>query len=308
MRGQKTAFPDVKIVRSMYLMCKETKNQLHTRYHQSLTGDRVEKGSSLSDSRLLDSSAGRGLGVKDARVGRASAKSQAAGKTAQRAAKRPGGRHTVRRRGPSTASLIGGVMTILAVGAILSYAVLRSSGTGSTQGVALADPNAFGPRGSLLSEGQRAPDFTLTNVGGRTYHLAAQQGHPVLLEFFAVWCPVCQGEAPIMARLTQDYQHRGVRIWAVLANAYGKNYDSSGQTDLSLATKADLAWYAKKFKVQHPQLVDPKFKVVNEYGVNAYPGLYVVDSKGVIRYSASGHRSYASLAQALNRTLQGGIR
>lgn len=198
--------------------------------------------------------------------------------------------------------MIGGIVTILAVLAILAYAVLRQSGTSTA--ARLSDPQTLNPAAQQLAVGQKAPDFALRDASGKSYSLAAQQGHPVVLEFFAVWYPMCHAEAPAIARLTKDFVPKGVRVWSVLANPYGKNYELSGKTDLSLATKADLTWYAQEYNVHHPQLVDPNFQTVNQYGINDYPGLYIIDGKGVIRYSSAGQRPYTVLARQL-RTLLG---
>ena len=91
--------------------------------------------------------------------------------------------------------------------------------------------------------GKQAPDFTLRDASGKSYHLAAQRGHPVLLEFFAVWCPHCQRESSVINQLEAAYNAKGLRTLAVLANPYGKNYDNSGGTDLTLATKSDISWF-----------------------------------------------------------------
>jgi hypothetical protein len=108
-----------------------------------------------------------------------------------------------------------------------------------------------------------------------------------------------------MAALTRDYMPRGVRVWSVLANPYGKNYEASGRSDLSLATHEDLSWFATTFDVRHPQLIDPTFATVNEYGVNAYPGIYVVNSKGVTTFASSGHQGFLKLSTALDNALGG---
>jgi thiol-disulfide isomerase/thioredoxin len=125
-----------------------------------------------------------------------------------------------------------------------------------------------------------------------------------MLEFFAVWCPVCHAEAPTIARITSQYASKGVRVWSILANPYGPNYDSSGRTDLTLATKQDLTWFAMMYHVQHPQLVDPNFKTVNTYGVNAYPGIYVVDKGGYITHASMGIQKFSTLSSALHRVLK----
>lgn len=218
-------------------------------------------------------------------------------------ARASGARRRSPNRGIFTFSRIGSIVTVLVVLGVFAWAVFRSNAVTTATPSALANPNALNPAPQLLSVGSQAPNFTLRDANGKAYSLAAQRGHPVLLEYFAVWCPICQGEAPIMAQLTKHYTPKGVRVWSVLSNPYGPNYDSSGRTDLSLATRSDLSWFARTFNVQHPQLIDPQFATVNKYGIVGYPGLYVVDPNGKITFVADQHESYSTLAKALDRAL-----
>jgi len=202
----------------------------------------------------------------------------------------------------SSATIIGAALTIVVVLAIFIYGVIRVNPVGESP-AALANASALNPAPTLLRVGQKAPDFTLRDAAGRSYSLASQRGHPVLLEFFAVWCPVCHAEAPTIARVTMEYVPQGVRVWSVLANPYGRNYDISSRTDLSPATRQDLNWYAQTYNVHHPQLVDPNFATVNRYGVNSYPGIYVVNEKGIITFAASGRQPASKLNAALDKAL-----
>jgi peroxiredoxin len=223
---------------------------------------------------------------------------RAAGPTAERF-------HSGQRRSPRTqipkSTVIGGAFTLLLVIGAVLYALVGSAASQASSG--LTNPGDLNPAPSQFNVGATAPDFTLQDSGGRTYTLSAQRGHPVVLEFFAVWCPICQHEAPITAQLATTYTSRGVRIWSILANPYGRNYEASNGTDLRLANKTDLSWFAQTFNVHYPQLIDPTFAVVNRYGINAYPGLYVIDKTGRVIFSSSGHQSYTSLATALNEAL-----
>jgi cytochrome c biogenesis protein CcmG, thiol:disulfide interchange protein DsbE len=227
-------------------------------------------------------------------------------RTADRAAERERAhKRAASGRRLSVPMMVGGIVTVLILVAFVVSAIIRSSATAATQSNAkgLTDPNAYHPSPSLLSTGTVAPDFTMTSAEGHTYHLAAQRGHPVLLEFYAVWCPVCHAEAPTIAKLADTYGQRGVSVWAILANPYGKDFEDSNRTDLRPADVGDLAWYATNFNAFYPQLVDPKFDIVNRYGIDSYPGLYVIGKDGKILMASKGRKSYGELSKMLNRAL-----
>ena len=83
---------------------------------------------------------------------------------------------------------------------------------------------------------------------------------------------------------------------AILSSPYGRNYDTSGGTDLSGVSKSDVSWFISNFGVKHPTLIDPNFAMPNAYGAGSYPTIYVLDKNGVIRYADSGEQTYAQLA------------
>ena len=214
--------------------------------------------------------------------------------TGRRARERAAQAQSARRR---RLALWLGAGTILVVAVIIAAALLSQSSSPSTPG--LTNPNALNPAQNMLTVKSTAPDFDLATVDGQHYRLSALRGHPVLLEFFAVWCPHCQREAPILNHIDQAFASQGLRSLSILANPYGRNYDLSGGTDRRLATRGDIAWFQQTFKVAHPILIDPTFATVNRYGANGYPTIYVLDRKGLIRSATSGEVPYQQVAAAV---------
>jgi len=58
---------------------------------------------------------------------------------------------------------------------------------------------------------QQAPDFTATTITGESIHLQSllDEGKTVVLKFFAVYCPPCNAQAPLLVNLHNDYAATG---------------------------------------------------------------------------------------------------
>lgn len=68
-------------------------------------------------------------------------------------------------------------------------------------------------------QAQQALDFTFTDTKGDTHNLqhALDQGYIVVMDFFFVNCPPCQGSAPELASIAADYTDAGknVILWSM---------------------------------------------------------------------------------------------
>lgn len=60
--------------------------------------------------------------------------------------------------------------------------------------------------------GHPAPDFTLTTVTGETFTLSALRGKPVVLNFWATWCPPCRAELPELQAASGRYADQVVIV------------------------------------------------------------------------------------------------
>jgi len=124
--------------------------------------------------------------------------------------------------------------------------------------------------------GDRAPDFTLQEIGGRQVQLSkANKGKVVLLAFWSLRCGACLQEVPFLEKLHKSYGGKGVSVLSVVTDGVD-----------AAATKTIM----KEVGVSpsYPVLVDPDFTASDTYTNFVVPHTLVIDRKGIIRYVHTG--------------------
>ncbi len=116
-----------------------------------------------------------------------------------------------------------------------------------------------------LRVGEKAPDFELKSLDGKTVKLSDYRGKKVILNFWATWCPPCKAEMP-------DIQ---------------KYYNEADDNVEILAVNIDPQYDVKKFvrdaNVTFPVLLDSKDEVNTLYRILTIPTTYFIDGEGIIR-------------------------
>ena len=135
--------------------------------------------------------------------------------------------------------------------------------------------------------GQPAPEFSLESLAGTPVRLSDFRGHPVVLTFWATWCPPCQRELPALHEAYQAGQEAGLRILAV-------NDDERAPTIRAFVDRMGLAF---------PVLLDPHSRVNARYGVIQFPTTVFVDTAGIVRVVHGGAISAERLATDLQTIL-----
>jgi cytochrome c biogenesis protein CcmG/thiol:disulfide interchange protein DsbE len=80
-----------------------------------------------------------------------------------------------------------------------------------------------GVKASLVPEAARkaAPDFALTDLGGKSASLSDYRGSVVLLNLWATWCEGCKEEMPWFADFQAKYGPGGLRVIGVSVDTGG---------------------------------------------------------------------------------------
>ena len=79
---------------------------------------------------------------------------------------------------------------------------------------------------AILAPGQPAPTLTLKAPDGRPLSLAAMKGHPVLVDFWASWCPPCRTSVPALEDLYREFHARGLDVVAINVDERRKDADA----------------------------------------------------------------------------------
>lgn len=130
-------------------------------------------------------------------------------------------------------------------------------------------PSALVPPGMEAGpkEGKLAPDFLLETLDGKVLRLSDLRGKPVIINFWATWCPPCRREIPDLIAVHNRYRDLGLVLLGVnLAESDGV-----------------VRPFTEEFGMDFPVLMDRSGGVAREYRVLGLPTTYFVDGNGVVR-------------------------
>lgn len=102
-----------------------------------------------------------------------------------------------------------------------------------------------------------------------------EEGKPLVLHFWATWCPTCKVEAPNIESVSKKYNVLTVAV-------------SSGSDE---KVKAYMQEHALTFNV----LNDVEGTWAKQFKVEAYPTTFIYDAKGELRFTEVGYTTTAGL-------------
>jgi thiol-disulfide isomerase/thioredoxin len=142
------------------------------------------------------------------------------------------------------------------------------------------------PPPPVLRTGTTAPAFSLPALGGGTpVSLSMYRGRPVIVNFFASWCPDCRQELAAVADVARTHAGR-VSVVGV---------DSNESSDAAAAQL--LAGAHATYRVA----LDTNATVATQYLINALPVSYFLDAEGHVVGAALGPQTVPSLQRWAQR-------
>ena len=106
-----------------------------------------------------------------------------------------------------------------------------------------------------------------------------EEGKPLLLHYWAVWCPTCKLEAPNIEAVSKDYNVLTIAVNSG-SDAEVKAYMQKHDLSFKVINDVEGVW-AKRFKVE------------------AYPTTFIYDTKGELRFTEVGYTTTAGILARL---------
>ncbi|MBN1457939.1 MAG: TlpA family protein disulfide reductase [Armatimonadetes bacterium] len=138
---------------------------------------------------------------------------------------------------------------------------------------------------SRVTAGAPAPAFSFTTFAGDSYTSQDLQGRPVILNFWAAFCPACGEFAPKLEAVYQKHKEAGLFVVSV----------SAGEPQSLLEQKA------KSLGLTYP--LASSEDMARAYGITAIPMTYLIDREGRVQASLLGAQDLAALEKEVEKIL-----
>ncbi len=120
-----------------------------------------------------------------------------------------------------------------------------------------------------------APGLSGNLLNGESYQLPGKPGEPLLVYFWASWCPVCKLQDGNIARISEEFPVITVAM-------------SSG-------TDEEIREYLEQEGLDLAVINDDTGEISNRWGVKGVPTTFVIDGDGEVRFVEVGYTTTPGL-------------
>lgn len=150
------------------------------------------------------------------------------------------------------------------------------------------EPQTATPESTEEPELMKALDFTVVDAEGNTVKLSDYEGTPVILNFWASWCPPCKSEMPDFNKVSEEYsKDQLVFLMVDLVDGDRETVESGKK-------------YVADNHFTFTVLYDTKQDAANAYGIRSIPSTLFIDKDGYIQAGMEGAMDEATLRQGID--------
>lgn len=182
------------------------------------------------------------------------------------------------------------VFAIVIGGAYFAYDKLSGeyeNNTLATNAPAITNSNSPKPAETTQAAGEsKAPDFTVYDADGKPVKLSDYIGKPIILNFWASWCPPCKSEMP---DFNEIYKQQGEKYQFMMINL----------TDGSRETVETAKSFIEEQGYEFPVFYDKDIDAAMKYNTYSIPVTYFIDKNGNLAAYAQGAIDSATLQKGM---------
>ncbi len=115
------------------------------------------------------------------------------------------------------------------------------------------------------------PQFELVSTTQKPISSIEYKDKPLILHFWATWCPACKLEASNIENLSKTYQ-----VITVAVNS---------------GSDAEINLFLEEHKLSYNVVNDNKGKFASKFDISSFPTTFIYDSDGKIKFSEVGYTS-----------------
>lgn len=132
----------------------------------------------------------------------------------------------------------------------------------------------------------QTPDFTVQDEDGNSVKLSDFFGKPIVLNFWASWCPPCKAELPDFEDAYKKYDGEVVFLMV-------------NMTDNQIETVEVAKDFVKTHGYTFPVYYDVDYQAATVYGVRSIPQTYFINAEGEAVARAMGMITAAQLEEGI---------
>lgn len=172
-------------------------------------------------------------------------------------------------------------------GASLAYSLLKDKTISNTKVIDSVLQTKITASDKLAAK-VAAPDFTVTDQNGKQLLFSSLFGKPIVLNFWASWCPPCKSELPDFNKVYNEMKDDVVFLMVDLVD---------GQRETVATGSGYIAEQGYSFSVYY----DTTQEAANTYSISSIPTTLFIDKDGNIAEGQTGMLDEDGLRKGISK-------